>query len=261
MAVSAGYGKGAPQIEKILEKAVLCVYDVRETKDGKGKTDGSYVQAAAAALEAAFRDKGRTGLEGTAVKQNYKIFQVQFNPNELELSSLAVRSAQETGNPEITVWNSITKHTVNLPLIFEDIEEPDAFVWDRQQTLFQKSYTPESVSKAVRGSRRECSVKWQVEGLLSLLSHETTRNVVFCWGSISLAGVLESAQAEYTMFNSYGNPIMARMTLRILLNYGRNDSNEQYWKKAFQNMLEIKHSRMGESVADMAGTISAMTRF
>jgi hypothetical protein len=144
---------------------------------------------------------------------------------------------------------------MTVPLIFEEIHDTDAFIWDKQNAVFRGSLKEKLQSSSLASVIKDYSVKKQIDGILSLVSSQLTRNVVFNWGQQSVTGMIQSEEAEYTMFNTSGNPIMGRVTLKIGVTHFAKEEN------AFDELFAVKHSNVMESVSNTASTISQLVKF
>lgn len=256
--------KSNTPIKKDVQKALLCVYDLSSITAGK-RTDVSSTVGAAMALENALhRATGIASIQREASTQGFKVMKVQFNPNELSFSSspVAGKKDKKDGNQPDQLLSKAVQTVLTVPLIFEEIKETDAFTWDKQQALFQGSFKEKIEASSLASTIMNYSVKTQIDGLLSLLANSTTRNIVLCWGNISLSGMIQSEQAEYTMFNPSGNPIMGTVTLKIILNRGANKTaSGKYWNKAFDQLFTVKRTNTTENVTNTMGTISKLVKF
>ena len=77
-----------------------------------------------------------------------------------------------------------------------------------------------------------------MEGILSLLTMDATRQVIFYWAKMSFRGELTGVQARYTMFNKSGDPIRAVVSLSIRQGEQEMLYDSGYWEKAYENLFE-----------------------
>ena len=105
---------------------------------------------------------------------------------------------------------------MNLQLIFDDYERTQAFMSEKFTDASAAARTVVTgIANAVTG--RTYSVRPQVEGFIGALINPFTRKISFYWGKMKYQGVLNSVNAEYTMFSTDGNPIRANVNIGILL--------------------------------------------
>lgn len=78
------------------------------------------------------------------------------------------------------------------------------------------------------------SVKPQMDGIMSLLTRDYTRHVLFFWAQMCFQGELTSVSSNYKMFNTQGHPVRGeiRLTIRQSEDVSAKYSNK-YWEKAF----------------------------
>lgn len=248
--------KAGSLINKNVQKAVLCIKDMEAVKD----TNTGELAKAALQLQKAYRSS--TGITAQAMgSTGYKMIQVQFNPQELTFTS----QPQTGGKKEAGLSEDKTQAVqtiAGIKLIYEDIREEDAFIWEKQNTLLTGSAKERLQAGSIGLAVRDRSVKKQIEGLLSLLMAPAARNIAFCWENTMIAGILQSAQAQYTMFSTAGNPIMGTIELKIAM-YGGNDAgvDKKYQNKAFDNLFTLKNTNIIENVTNTIGTVNKLMQF
>lgn len=180
---------------------------------------------------------------------------VQYNPSSLSFSSRA-GLVEESGPGESGLGSHMSailppETTLSFELMFEAIEMEDAFLSYAKQQSIEKALGKQSISspdKKTKAENNECSVQRQVDGLLSLVMQVSTKQVEFVWGSMSFRGELEDVSAEYTMFNTKGNPVQAKVSLSIRQSMAdadgkTNKSEETYWKNAWNNFVKLSGKR------------------
>lgn len=180
---------------------------------------------------------------------------VQYNPSSLTFSSRA-GLIEEDGPGEAGLGSHMSailppETTLSFELIFEAIETEDAFLSYTKQQSIEESLGKRRIASAdnkTKAQNNECSVQRQVDGLLSLVMQVSTKQVEFVWGSMSFKGELEDVSAEYTMFNTRGNPILAKVSLSICQAQADSDnktnaSEETYWKDAWKRFVKLAGKR------------------
>lgn len=176
---------------------------------------------------------------------------VQYNPSSLSFSSRA-GLIEEEGPGEAGIGSRKSavlppETTLSVELLFEAIENDDAFLSDTKQQEMEealgkkRSYQPETRRKT---EGRENFVQRQVDGLLSLVMQVSTKQVIFVWGDMNFGGELEDVSARYTMFGPKGNPIQASVELTIRQasadsDHKMNSSEEAYWKDAWKRFKKL----------------------
>lgn len=180
---------------------------------------------------------------------------VQYNPTSLSFSSRA-GLIEEDGPGEAGLGSHMSailppETTLSFDLIFEAIETEDAFLSYTKQQSIEESLGKKRIPPAdsrTKAQNNECSVQRQVDGLLSLIMQVATKQVEFVWGSMSFKGELDDVSAEYTMFNTKGNPILAKVSLSIRqaqadAGHTANTSEETYWKDAWKRFVKLAGKR------------------
>jgi hypothetical protein len=234
---------------KNIEKAMLCITNLSSSNQQSSATQAA---TTAEALSKAFTG----GTSGKNTQQSgLKVLTVQFNPNEISFSSSPQEEKKGDNTKVDKVLTQPFKTIMTVSLIFEEIHNTDAFIWDKQNAVFRGSLKEKLQNSSLVSAIKDYSVKNQIDGILALLANRLTRNVVFNWGKQSVTGVLQSAEAEYTMFNTSGNPIMGSVTLKIGVTSFAKQEN------AFDGLFKVKHSNVMESVSNTASTISQLVKF
>lgn len=240
-----------------VQKAVLCIKDV--DLDRYAGTDNNELAKAALQLQKAYRS---TGLSDSTLKSTgYKMIKVQFNPQELNFKSQPQTNGKKTGS--LSEDKTYAVQTImGVKLIYEDIKEEDAFIWEKQSTITSGNVKDRITSSSIGMAVSDRSVKKQIEGLLSLLMTPAARNIAFCWENTIISGILQSAEAQYTMFSTAGNPIMGYIDLKIAMHNGNDGSvDKKYWNKAFDNLFTVKNMNTIENVTNTIGTVNKLMEF
>lgn len=189
-------------------------------------------------------------------------FTVQFNPSSIQVIG------RGGGRAPISNYGSVGKDqpgkieykaldpyiNVNFTLMFDATNLADAFMEERF-TLGATTLV-KNVTAAVVG--HEYTVKPQVEGFLAALRDEDHRTMIFQWGSLRYTGVLNAVSAEYTMFNTAGNPIRAQVQIGMLMGGAPKGSVVDisyldYWKNRYKEIL------YDNAKTDEEGNLTSMT--
>lgn len=171
----------------------------------------------------------------------YHTMQVKYNPSSISFSSQAGTYTHcgvgGMGMNQITQMSMPAQTIMNVELIFDDVNIPDAFMWDKFRL------TAGSVVSSVAGGIKQVkqdgySVQAQVDGLIALITQSEARQVVFYWSEMAFAGEVTNISAEYTMFNPQGHPVRGNVRLSIFQMDNEVDSaDKKYWDKAFTNLF------------------------
>ncbi|MCR5032412.1 MAG: hypothetical protein K6A92_06085 [Lachnospiraceae bacterium] len=254
--------------EETMEKAVLATID---SMIAKGKTEaeakekafqaqremmgalqGDVLMGANTALSKAQnsllgsgRGAGNTGnasfeaIKQIANTQGYTAMRVQYNPSSIYLdTSAGLREIDNSSisnilNNQITQINTEAITTLGMQLIFDDMNQMDAFGLDASMmsTGGAAALIGEGVSAAMG---KTYSVRTEVEGLMACLLSPVTRRVIFTWSDMVFRGELNQVNANYTMFNKKGEPIRATVELAIQQDHQTERAEKGgYWDKAF----------------------------
>ena len=164
-------------------------------------------------------------LDDYRINVNKKIFEVQFNPSELNFigygggrmqkNNYAERGSKARTN-ELTFESMDVRIELQVRLIFDQVDPQDAFMADKLTT--SPTVITEGIVKAVRTATgsKTCSVQTQVEAFIGALRSYNTRQVTFIWGDMCYSGILNRVVSQYTMFNVVGAPIRAIVDLSIV---------------------------------------------
>lgn len=242
-------------------KAVLCVRNVKklekitaednaESRMNKQRNNISSTLSKADALHRSLMEKTQGALSGTlssgdrkslmGADKEYLAMEVQYNPSSIHMQTTTGSQLDYCGgnmgnsSNNMIVQNIVpTSTTMTVQLIFDDVNMFDAF-------MVNNITSP--VGSAAQGVRyfadRKYSVQHQVEGILSLLTMDATRQVVFYWAKMSFRGELTGVQANYTMFNKSGNPIRAVINLSIRQGEQAGLYEAESWEQAYTNLFE-----------------------
>ena len=189
------------------------------------------------------------------------MIKVQFNPQELTFKTQPQTNGKKNGS--LSEDKTYAVQTImGVKLIYEDIKAEDAFIWEKQNTLTSGSTKERLMASSIGMAVSDRSVKKQIDGLLSLLMTPAARNIAFCWENTIISGVLQSAEAQYTMFSTAGNPIMGYIDLKLAMHNGNDGSvDKKYWNKAFDKLFTLKNRNIIENVTNTIGTVNKLMEF
>ncbi len=192
------------------------------------------------------------GSSGTAqgnlgAAQGYFALEVQYNPSTIRLDTQAGTQANYSGGGLGSQSNNMLMEidqppttTMSMQLVFDDMNPSDAFM------INSISLTGDLISSGAnlyrKATGQEYSVSKQMDGLLSLLVHDETRQVIFFWSRMCFRGEVTNVSSRYTMFNKSGNPI--RGVVDLTIRQGGSDEgsgytyDEKIWDQAFDEAFD-----------------------
>lgn len=189
------------------------------------------------------------------------VYEVKFNPSEINFQAYGGMKVQkmnfaagdetEDNTVKIEFVEMKPRIMMQVPLIFDDCERTDAFMAEKFGDLTAAARTV-AASTISMATGTTYSVRPQVEGFIAALRNEKTRKMTFFWGNLKYRGILESVQAEYTMFNMEGHPIRANVNLRMLLvDESVSDNNMGYWEESYRKAFKEDGSSLGSAVQNL----------
>lgn len=181
-----------------------------------------------------------TGKKGMMTNSGFLALEVQFNPNNIQMETVAgVEVEYEGGNLGSRSANQIVqiKHpastTMNFELIFDDVNPADAFMLENLAPALG-NLTSNVASAVKKIKEQDYGVQNIIDGFMSLLTRDITRQIIFFWGKTCFAGELIGVSSRYTMFNKKGRPI--RGVVQLSIRQGEDAQYTQgkdYWSDAF----------------------------
>lgn len=241
-------------------KAVLCVRNIKtleqitsrdgaeerlrkkranmsDTLDAAKDLQNALMKATEGALSGTVSSKARKNLMGQ--DQAYLAMEVQYNPSSIRMQTATGSQLDYSGGNMGNMANNMiiqnivpTSTTMNVQLIFDEVNMYDAFMVNNVNSPVG------AVAQAAKYAvEKEHSVQHQIEGILSLLTMDVTRQVVFYWSKMCFRGELTAVQANYTMFNKSGNPIRGVVNLSIRQGEQAELFESSYWGKAYENLF------------------------
>ena len=193
---------------------------------------------------------------------NWKRYQVKFNPNTLRLSGhsggvvsqLDYGSEGEEGKGN-QYGKGDTTIIMNVQLLFDACDPQDAFMGDKANNSVTSMAT--GVGKAVLTGlgKKKITVQTDVEGFIGAIRNEYTRIITFHWGELNYSGVLRSVRAVYTMFNITGDPVRATVDLSITCADNElSDASLAVWQQRYKDSF----TNGSESFAYSNGTANSL---
>ncbi len=189
-----------------------------------------------------------------AMKQGYnKVFEVQFNPDSLEISGTDYGAGLNIDYSNLKN-DEKSKNGFNLTLstklIFVKEDLSDAFPTDMVSlSTTQAARSIIKAGKKLFGSEKP-SVQIMVEGFIGALRNVNTRKVAFDWGPMFYEGILKNVNASYTLFDASGRPVRAEVQFSIYLidpEIGVKDNEWRmgYWQLKYEKAFSSSSSYIG----------------
>lgn len=240
-----------------LPKAILCVRDlsqvpkeerkIKDTAEKAGRLQERLLKSTEDALNGLMENgsvgsqtfRSLTGRTGVMAGSGYLALEVQYNPSSIHMDTQAGKQVQYSGgelgnnsaNQIVQVIQPVST-TMSFQLIFDDMNPQDAFLLEN--TAPTAGNLVSGAADLARKGKGSYSVQSQIDGLMSLLTLDVTRQVIFYWARMCFRGELVSVSSRYTMFNKDGNPIRGVVDLSVRQGSGEDTGyDETYWEEAF----------------------------
>lgn len=190
-------------------------------------------------------------------EENLEKFKLQFNPNRIQINGQASNLKIYQG---IEASREQTEQTDGPGKIFLDTEfmlVPMGTMEFLKQTLGSFKNGMDSDSRKAKflgkiGAKEEekyKSIQEKTTFLIYLLESAYNRMLRFQWGNMSFIGTLERVDATYTMFAPSGNPIQAKIHIRLQHLWAADAWQE--WKDAFYELYPTLVPNFGIFSADL----------
>ena len=202
-----------------------------------------------------------------------KIFVVQFNPSSLRISSQGSGLYTQKNNygasaGTTSIEMAVTKPHVELSvqLIFDSLEHTYRAFASDLGNLSTTNLIDTGVDLAMRavttanklGGNEGLGVQPAVEGFVGAMRNKYTRQVCFEWGDLYYEGELKSINATYTMFDSVGKPVRAKVDMSLyLLDDKVKGGDMGHWEQAYDlifknsNVLDLGGSAIGNAAKSL----------
>ncbi len=277
-----------------IEKAYIEIYD-RKAKDPQHdaavKSSGSYGWGSFSTSGLDLPDPGKLGsmdtefaegkilngedpfseensLEGKIFGGTSRFLEVQFNPSDIVVSGMGGgRSLQQNfTDKDKDGGNKYTSMpvyaTMSVKLIFDSMDRKDAFYADKMLSSYTElGRSAVKLAKNIFSSGEgDGGVQGKVEGFIGAIRSNGSCPIRFYWGKyVCYEGILQSVSGQYTMFDMYGRPIRAAVTITIvLMDENRKkgpggDSGVEAWREKYYEAAFGKAGAagsLGYSLAD-----------
>lgn len=127
-------------------------------------------------------------------------FEVQYNPKEFKFDKpVSWKEHDDQGQTSTLEFQKVSPATIQVDLVF-DTTKDNSDVREEWVNKLLELTNPESTPS---------------DGEAAELKKQRPTRVLFNWGSFIFVGVIESVNATYVMFASNGNPIRAKVTVKM----------------------------------------------
>lgn len=248
-------------------KAVLCVRNPETYKtSGKEKAADDLQAKIMKAAENKLKDNGSSSFSNIGYKEISKLaaeskdflaIAVKYNPESIVFDSAAGTTTSKPregmgGKGDTLMDRTETKTQISMrcKLIFEDINVNDAFINNFETLNLNPGQLVSLGASAYKKLKKRdpndsydepYSVRRYLEGFMSLLIHDVTREVIFYWGKCCFHGILTEVTSNYKMFNKVGAPILGEVDITITqYNFQKNSEpsqNDKQWEKAYNKVF------------------------
>jgi hypothetical protein len=213
----------------------------------------------------------------TLARGSAKIFTVQFNPAELRVSGSGggfVRQQNyiEGAASSIDYQAMKTNVTMSCKLIFDESDPIGSFsplswpggafgVTEMNPVVLGKDFY-----KAVKAVKNATKVRTEVSAFLAAVRNEYCQRVGFSWGENHYEGDVNNVSAQYTMFNTSGEPVRAIVNFSMLL-INPNDPATQNsaaqllgkpWFEAYKKMFSVTQKSRVSRLSSQQNTLGSI---
>ena len=238
-----------------IPKAILCVPDIRDKS--KNYTVEQMIKNSDALRDTLLDSSDTGGLGGMGAMASFKsllgrettqaieskgflALEVPYNPSSIYLETVAGSQMSFSGGAMGDASTSQLRQnvepvstTMSVQLLFDAVNVYDSFMMSNLSVNVGNAVgvASNAVNKLAGDGY---TVKPQMDGIMSLLTRDYTRHVLFFWAQMCFQGELTSVSSNYKMFNTQGHPVRGeiRLTIRQSEDISAKYSN-RYWEKAF----------------------------
>ena len=237
---------------------------VKQKKTGSiasrmGKSAGQVIGVDQLESKFANAQEAANARDANMVENNFLKMEVQYNPNSIQFTTSAgkqkdFRGLGDSGAQQLVTIERKATTFMSVQLTFEDVNIQDAFV--RENLNPNVGNIKDMGANLITNLAGGYSIKEKMEGLISLLISNKTRNMVFVWANMFFHGQLNSVDATYTMFNKIGEPIKGTVQLQLRQAASGQEyaTDIAYWNEAFQYAFADKTIATG--LNNMAAGVS-----
>jgi hypothetical protein len=191
------------------------------------------------------------GFEDSNTTTPDKYFKVMYNPNTFSISHAnSFDKAEEmTTGTAVQKFLKRTPRTLTMEIFFDGTGGSPAT--KHPGVKFGENVLDNEISKV--------PVHTQVEGFLEVayrINSDKHRSafLVFVWGPFIFPGVLESANLSYSLFDSTGNPLRAKISITVKEHVGA-DKLKFELKLASPDLTQFRIVTAGDNLPNLAKKI------
>lgn len=175
----------------------------------------------------------------------FKELEVQYNPKSLDFRGMGGQNVTFTsgmgsgGENQINQVDAKISTTLSCELVYADVNTFNAFMDESFLNMNMSQLKGMGKNIYTWAMGHSYSVQPVVDGMISLLAQQYTRQVIFAWDNTIFRGQLNRVDASYKMFNKWGDPIIA--TINIEIRQGHEEHlkyDSVYWRKQFKKVFE-----------------------
>lgn len=176
--------------------------------------------------------------------------EVQYNPKTLTILGIGGKGRSagngygqnaETG---VVTYDNKVSTTLSCELVFTNVNISDAFMTEDVSNMNINAAAGMVANTVSNLLGRSPSVQPMVDGFLSVITNQYTRQILFAWGSTVFRGELIRVDSQYKMFNKRGDPIVATVNISIRQAFDTVNQNakEKSWRDAVKKTFASKDS-------------------
>ena len=192
-------------------------------------------------------------IANSANKQGFIPIRVQYNPSSITFSGLKGFQGFDNGHDGTYMdYKRPIETTMGIELIFDTMDISKAFMMDK---------TAKDVALGV--FQKSKSVRPIVELLIGATVFPSTRWVGFAWNKTLFWGELVNVSATYSMFDMEGEPVRAKVAIRIrqdevhITDLAKNGEGEMIDnRKKVAKEAETQFKELGKKKPKMSSTVS-----
>lgn len=202
-----------------MEKAIIKLldYDLKE----KMESGGSDNKKTSSVLEkASDKISGKSSSENKD-SDDGKILQIALAPGSLKISGAGEEKEQKRDMQPKNKESEQDKMSMEETPARNSSLSFDFWVDGSKRIEPSKinSFTPLNIPQfnELQEGYKDVDISTMVEGFKQLAKVPKMSHIAFCWGNLYYEGIVQSVTAEYTMFAKSGNPVRAKISLRMRL--------------------------------------------
>ena len=151
------------------------------------------------------------------ITESGDIFDVQFNPTDIQLNASASWDAQDqVGNEVLLEFSKVEPRTLSMTLVFDtttnNANVSKAYVNHLMAVFILKELPDDNLQSAVNAVTTSACNAGTGQGELKKGRNQL---VTFSWGDFSFYGALTDLDTKFTMFSKQGHPLRAEVKVTM----------------------------------------------